>query len=186
MSRLTEPTPAKLVVGFIFGQDDVFQAALSRVEQCLGRIDLLTERFAFDQTDYYAAEMGDILYRRVAAFNDLFDPGGLAGVKRLTMSLEGEFSVEGRRRVNLDPGYVTLERLVLATGKNYVHRIYLGGGVYADLTLIYHHGRFRALPWTYPDYAGDELRGEFEMIRRQLKWRLSGIPVFPEVHRPGR
>jgi hypothetical protein len=177
-----------LVVGFIYAQTGVFQAALSRVEQCLGRIDLLTDRLAFDQTDYYAAEMGDVLYRRVAAFSDLFDPGDLPAVKRLTMALEGEFSVEGRRRVNLDPGYVTLERLVLATAKNFVHRIYLGNGVYADLTLIFQDGRFRSLPWTYPDYAGDDLRGQFEMIRRRLKWRLSPAQdrVFPRVDRPNR
>jgi hypothetical protein len=188
LSRPTEPTPAKLVVGFIYGRDDVFEAALARVEQTLGRIDLLTERLAFDWTDYYAAEMGEVLFRRVAAFADLIDPGCLVAVKRLTLALEDEFSVKGRRRVNLDPGYVTLERLVLATGKNFVHRIYLGGGVYADLTLIYQDGRFRAMPWTYPDYAGEELRGQFELIRRQLRWRLSpaGTPVFPEVHRPNR
>lgn len=179
MSRLAEPTPAKLVVGVIFAQQPVFEAALGRLVDCLGEVDVLGARLAFDQTDYYAPEMGPGLWRRLATFRDLIDPGTLGPIKRRTAMIEAEFATRGRRQVNLDPGYVTLERLVLATGKNFVHRIYLGQGVYADLTLIFERGRFRPLPWTYPDYAGEELRSQMEMIRRKLKYQLAEIKRLP-------
>ncbi|MBU0517224.1 MAG: DUF4416 family protein [Proteobacteria bacterium] len=179
MSRLVEPTPAKLVVGVIYALQDVFEAALCRLVDCLGEVDILGARLAFDQTDYYTPEMGPGLWRRLAAFRDLIDPGTLGPIKRRTAMIEAEFSKQGRRQVNLDPGSVTLERLVLATGKNFVHRVYLGQGVYADLTLVFERGRWRPLPWTYPDYAGEELRSQLEMIRRKLKHQLSEIKRLP-------
>lgn len=179
MSRLVEPTPAKLVVGVIYGRQPVFEAALGRLVDCLGEVDVLGARLAFDWTDYYEPEMGPGLWRRLAAFRDLIDPGQLAPIKRRTAMIEAEFTEQGRRQVNLDPGYVTLERLVLATGKNFVHRIYLGQGVYADLTLIFERGQWRSLPWTYPDYAGEELRSQLETIRRKLKYQLSQIKRLP-------
>ncbi len=179
MSRLAEPTPAKLVVGVIYRQQEVFEAALERLAACLGEVDVLSARLAFDQTDYYAPEMGPGLWRRLAAFRELIDPGSLGPIKRRTAMIEAEFTAQGKRQVNLDPGYVTLERLVLATGKNFVHRIYLGQGVYADLTLIFERGRFRPLPWTYPDYAGEELRSLLEMIRRNLIYQLAEIKRLP-------
>jgi hypothetical protein len=73
----------------------------------------------------------------------------------------------GRREANIDPGYLLLERLVLATGKNFSHRIYVGRGIYADLTLIYQRGAYRALPWTYPDYAGAPLGRFLAAVRRK-------------------
>jgi hypothetical protein len=92
----------------------------------------------------------------------------LAAVKLATNAVENEYAENGRRRFNLDPGYLTRERLVLATGKNFVHRIYLGQGIFADLTLIYRKGRFEALPWTFPDYRTEAIQTILTRIRATI------------------
>ena len=89
-----------------------------------------------------------------------------------TNELETRWEVEGRRRVNVDPGILSAERLVLATGKNYIHRIYLGSGVYGDLTLIYSKGSYRPLPWTYPDYQVPETIAMFNILRKRYRMQL--------------
>jgi hypothetical protein len=98
---------------------------------------------------------------------------GLAAIKRQTNDLEAGSSVEDRRQVNIDPGYVSLSKLVLATTKNHAHRIYLSDGIYAEVTLHYRDGAFRGYPWTYPDYASSEYCALFQKVRdlyrRQLR-----------------
>jgi hypothetical protein len=97
-------------------------------------------------------EMGAPLIRRWASFRSLVPQDTLPAVKRRVQDLETRWSLQDKRRVNIDPGLLTAERLVLATGKNYSHRIYLGQGVFADLTLLFYRGSYHPLPWTYPDY----------------------------------
>jgi hypothetical protein len=126
--------------------------------EAFGPLDMVSSWLPFDQTDYYAAEMGSPLSRRLAAFKDLIDQDALDRAKTTTNAIETAFSLEGRRRVNLDPGYLLAERFVLASGKNHAHRIYIGSGIYADLTLIYRHSGFKPLPWTYPDYRDKRLQ----------------------------
>ncbi|HIC91403.1 MAG TPA: DUF4416 family protein, partial [Syntrophaceae bacterium] len=87
--------------------------------------------------------------------------------KLYTNSIEKHFCIDHKRRVNIDPGYITPERLVLATGKNYSHRIYLRDGIYADLTLIFKKGSFRPLEWTYPDYATSQVIELMNAIRKR-------------------
>jgi hypothetical protein len=91
----------------------------------------------------------------------------LAQIKLATNELEQEYSSGGKRTVNIDPGYMLHERFVLATAKNYSHRIYIGRRIYADLTLIYKDGRFRALPWTYPDYADERMLTYLQQVRNK-------------------
>lgn len=95
------------------------------------------------------------------------DQDRLADIKHTTNAIEARFAANGRRRVNIDPGYLTMERFVLATGKNFTHRVYLEQGIYADLTLLYQHNDFTPLPWTYPDYAGSEMRHFLLMVRER-------------------
>ena len=109
--------------------------------------------------------MGAHLVRRMLAFKNLIRQNELPAIKLSTNRLEKEYSENGKRRVNLDPGYLLLERLVLASGKNFSHRIYLGEGIYADLTLIYQHGAFEKLPWTYPDYADQPMLAFLQQVR---------------------
>ena len=96
-------------------------------------------------------------------------------IKRTTNKIENGYLQDGKRQVNIDPGYISLERLVLATGKNYTHRIYLSKGIFADLTLIFHKGSFSPLQWTYEDYASPEIIAFFNDVRDRYKGQLRGI-----------
>jgi len=167
MSVPAPPRPAKLMVGFFLVRQALAEAVIARLEDLYGPVDLVSPWLAFDYTDYYAQEMGQPLYRRLVAFKDLVDQERLPDIKHQTNDLETAFTCDGRRSVNIDPGYLLLERLVLATGKNFSHRIYLRRGIYADLTLIYRKGRFESLPWTYPDYADRRLQDFLFKVRRK-------------------
>jgi hypothetical protein len=114
------------------------------------------------------------LVRRIWSFEPLVDPGALAAIKLSTNDLERAWSVDGRRRVNLDPGYVSLSKLVLATTKNHGHRVYLRDGIYAEVTLRYREGAFCPWPWTYPDYATAAYCALFGQIRRRYVAQLHG------------
>jgi hypothetical protein len=129
------------------------ETVCGRLENLFGPVDLVSSWLPFDFTDYYEKEMGRPLYRRLLAFKHLIDQEQLPDIKHQTNAIESDLAREGRREVNIDPGYLLYERFVLATGKNYSHRIYVGQGIYADLTLIFQKGAYRPLPWTYPDYA---------------------------------
>lgn len=153
MSTPHPPLPAKLVAGLLLARRERFASLAAELAAAFGRIDLVSGWMPFDYTKYYAEEMGGGLFRRLLAFEPLVAPERLAAIKLATNAIEQACARDGRRTVNIDPGILSLERFVLATGKNYTHRIYLGQGIYADLTLIYRRGAYQTLPWTYPDYA---------------------------------
>jgi hypothetical protein len=167
MSVPASPRPAKLLVGFFTAHQQLAGTLMERLEASFGPVDLVSRWLPFDFTDYYATEMGTPLYRRMVAFKRLVDQEALPDIKHLTNALEAEFTRKGSRAVNIDPGYLLLERLVLATGKNFSHRIYLRRGIYADLTLIYRKGHFESLPWTYPDYRDDHLQDFLLKVRNK-------------------
>jgi len=172
VSRLTEPMPVKPVAALFAADAENLARAARALEERLGPIDYISRPFRFDQTVYYEPEMGGPLVKRFLSAERLMDPADLVDLKVFTIQLEADFSQADRRRVNIDPGYVSPERLVLATGKNYLHRIYLGRGVYADLTLIFDKGDFKPLAWTYPDYASPEVRAVMASIRERLLEQL--------------
>jgi len=128
----------------------------------------------FGHTDYYGREFGADLMRRVYTFAQLVDPGTLADIKLETNELESHWSLEGRRLVNLDPGYVSLAKLVLATTKNNAHRVYIGKGIFAEVTLRFRAGHFTGLEWTYPDYASPDYCALFDGIRSRYLRQLRG------------
>ena len=175
MSRPAPPKPAKLVIGMFMKQRRLITATVDALHAEFGPIDMVSPWLVFDHTDYYQPEMGAPLVRRISVFKQLIEQEDLADIKLRTNRIEDRFRRDGRRQVNIDPGYLLAERFVLATGKNYSHRIFIGKGIYADLTLIYRKGSFRPLPWTYPDYGEDPLCSYLKMVRRKylddLKWR---------------
>ena len=142
------------------------------LSETFGSPDIVSPWFVFEHTDYYVSEMGSPLFRRMTCFRDLIQQEDLSDIKLFTNDLEARFSTRGRRLVNIDPGYLLAERFVLATGKNYAHRIYLKGGIYADLALIYRKGRFRTLDWTYPDYAGAAIAGFLKSVRDRCLYQV--------------
>jgi hypothetical protein len=172
MSTPGPATPVKPVVSMLLAREDLGPALLERLAGYFGPPDLVGPWWPFDTTAYYAPEMGPNLGRRLVSFLHLADPGRLADWKVFTNELEQSFRLGKRRLANLDPGYVARERLVLATGKNYTHRIYLNQGIYGDLTLVFHQGSFRPLPWSYPDYAQGDLPTLVELVRQKYLWQL--------------
>ena len=158
MSQLKPPQPAKLVIGFFLKNKDLVVPVIEDLIESIGDVDIVSSWIPFDQTSYYQEEMGAPLFRRILAFQRLIDQSDLPTIKHTTNAIEEKYRQDNRRLVNIDPGYLLFERFVLATGKNFSHRIYIGRKIYADLTLVYRKGKFRSLPWTYPDYAGAQIQ----------------------------
>ncbi|MEJ2672251.1 MAG: DUF4416 family protein [Deltaproteobacteria bacterium] len=172
MSTPGPATPVKPLVSMLLAREDLGPVLVARLSEYFGPPDLVGPWWPFDATAYYTSEMGPNLGRRLVSFLHLADPARLADWKVLTNNLELAFSLGERRPANLDPGYVARERLVLATGKNYSHRIYLDHGIYGDLTLVYGQGGFQSLPWSYPDYSQGELPALLELVRQKYLWQL--------------
>ncbi len=167
MSQSQTPKPAKLVIGFFLKEKNLVVPVVKALVDKFGPVDIVSPWFPFNFTTYYEAEMGASLFRRMLAFETMIKQSALSDIKLTTNDLELEYSKNSKRMINLDPGYMLRERFVLATGKNYSHRIYIGKRIYADLTLIYTKGRFRKLPWTYPDYAEQNMLTYLERVRNK-------------------
>jgi hypothetical protein len=174
MGTARQTQPVKLVASLFAGRQPLLEAARTRLEGTYGPADYQSEWLSFDHTDYYRPEFGPDLVRMILAFERLIDPGDLAAIKQQTNALEAEWLVEGRRQVNIDPGYVSFSKLVLASTKNHAHRIYLAGGIYAEVTLHYRDRAFQGFPWTYPDYASPRYCALFQEIRDLYHRQLRG------------
>jgi hypothetical protein len=167
VSKLEEALPVKLFTGIIYSKNAQVHECIKRLEKRLGKTDFISERLPFHYTTYYKKEMGTELSRIIITFKPLMKRDKLVRIKHFTNELEEYFSTEGKRQINVDPGYIAPEHLILATGKGYYHRPYLGRGVYADLTLVYQNKDFRPLKWTYPDYRTHKLRRIFKNLRQR-------------------
>lgn len=159
------PARALLLTGILFSDTDNYDKALTILESRFGESVMETPAMPWDYSPYYAAEIGDPLYRRFVFFKDLINKDDLASIKLLTMDIEREFLREGKRTVNIDPGYMTSAKLVLASSKNYSHRIYLKDGIYAEVTLMYIHGKFVPHVNTYRDYYDERFLKHFYRAR---------------------
>ena len=143
---------AKLFVAIMYSSEEACKKAVEELVEKFGEIYAESDAFAFDFTDYYSEEMGQKLLKKFMSFRDLINREELAGVKLFTNELEKKLSKEGRRQVNIDPGYVTAQNLTLATRKESRHRVYLRDGVFAEVTLAFKKSRCIYFEWTYPDY----------------------------------
>ena len=170
MARPRTANPVKLIVGLLGGDVDLLRRARQRLAHEYGPVDLESEIWTFDQTDYYESEMGSALKRWFLVFERLVRPEALPEIKRHTNELEELIAADcllpdRPRPVNIDPGYITLAKLVLATTKDRGHRIYLNMGIYAEVTLHYSKGAWQSWPWTYPDYRKPEYHDFFNRVR---------------------
>jgi hypothetical protein len=178
LSTRSEPPPARLVLSVIYREERKYLEALPRIAAAVGPVRPAGDPFPFDLTGYYGEEMGAPLFRRFLTAEAAVPRDALPAVKVAMEAIEGELASGGRRTVNLDPGLLTAENFILATGKNYTHRVYLGNGVFADLTLVYRKGEFHPLPWTYPDYASGGIRTLLREIRRDhLRGAIGGAGI---------
>ena len=170
-----KPEPAKLIAGLI-AVPDFLNDALKELEKTFGPITLKSEVIPFDKTNYYEPEMGKGLVRVWVAFDKLIEQDEIVEIKLRTNEIERKWMVEGKRKVNIDPGYVTESKLVLATTKNYSHRIYLRDGIYAEVTLIYRKKQgFEPLQWTYPDYREKTALEFFNRVREEYREDLKRL-----------
>jgi hypothetical protein len=173
MSVPRAPKPAKLIMSFLYREEKVLAEVLAAADGKYGPLDFLSETLPFEFTSYYESEMGKKLKRRLAGFRPLILPEQLPGIKLWANGQEYLFlNEQGGRKINIDPGYLAPAKLILATGKDYSHRIYLGEGIYGDLTLMFQKGSFLTLPWTYPDYGSSPLIDLITLIRKRFLWQM--------------
>ncbi|OHD58205.1 MAG: hypothetical protein A2014_07785 [Spirochaetes bacterium GWF1_49_6] len=164
----------KLVLGVLSADPGIMQKMLGEMSAQYGEIDYRSADIAFHYTGYYDDEMGDGITRIFIAYKALIEPDELVEIKKFTNRLELRYAVDGKRKVNFDPGYLVLGKFLLATTKDQQHRIYIRDGIYEEVTLYYRDKEWRYFEWTYPDYRSDEYRAVFQEIRQIYKKQLSG------------
>jgi len=166
MGNTRLPKSAKLIIGIILSDEKVIKQPQRILENKFGKVDVESNLWPFDKTGYYEEEMGENLLRKFLSFENFIRPEQIAKIKNFTNKLEKKLSKNGKRMINLDPGYLTDSKLVLATTKDYSHRIYLGTGIYAEVTLYFKERSFRYFDYTYPDYRSAEYITFFNAVRK--------------------
>ena len=165
MGQIKRHLPVKLVIGFIFKEADIPNKTKAILEKQFGKIDFESQILPFTHTTYYEKEFGKNLKRSFISFKKLISPQALPKIKIITNKIEYKLSHGKYRLINIDPGYLNLSKLVLASTKDYKHRIYLNQGIYAEITLFYQDKTFKDWEWTYPDYKTPEYIAIFNQIR---------------------
>ena len=172
MGKIIIPRSVKLICGLLASDNVWLERGREVIAEKFGPIDLESEVISFNFTRYYEEEMGGEIKRQYISFENLEDPGNLASSKLTTNRLEERLSEGGLRRVNLDPGYVDLSKMVLATTKDATYRVYLKNGIYAQSTLFFREGGFRPWEWTYPDYKSQMSIEFFKRVRGVYREQL--------------
>ena len=171
--------PVKLICGVIYKEEALYDEVKKRLEAEWGRVDSESPAFLFDLTGYYEDEMGGGLLRRFLSFEALVAPESLPEAKLWTIELEAMIRQERGiigRAVNVDPGYLTASAVVLATAKDFSHRIPLGRGIYAHLEFLFTRTGVRTLDWTYPDMRREACQAYFRSVRELYLARLRERP----------
>lgn len=160
MAKTREFEKEKLIIGVIYHDTDIYDATISILKKEFGEIDNTSEVFSFSKeySSYYDEELGGEGMRIILSFKETVDPSRQAEIKLFTNSIEEKFSVDGKRRINLDPGFISHGRLLLATTKKTGFRIPLSDGIYSELTLFWARGAWHKLPWTYRDYQSERVQ----------------------------
>ena len=174
MAEINPYKPEKLICGFLYADEADYEKAKIVMSGMYGDMDFESSGIKFSHTSYYETEMGGPLTRRFVSFKDTVDPSRLSEVKLFAMETESELLFEGtqNRRVNIDPGLLSEPKVVLASAKNFSHRIAIGHGIWAELTLRYIGNTYTTLEWTYPDYAFAESVRIFNNIRENYRRQL--------------
>ena len=176
MGEIQHPRPVLLLLAAFSRHAEALAWARQRSLQQWGDMASESVPFSFEDTSYYEKTMGADLSKIFFTFADLIDPEQIVEIKRLTNAWEAEYQALAghaeERPLNLDPGYITEAKLVLATTKDRDHRIYLRDGIYAEGTLHYYNGAWRKRPWTYPDYQRADYHDFFDKCRIELRTRL--------------
>jgi len=175
MGAIKKNPPVKLAIGFIFKDTSSLAKAKNILARRFGKIDFESQILTFDHTDYYRKEFGEGLKRQFITFARLILPEALSAIKIITNKIERKFAKGNSRSVNIDPGYLDLSKLVLASTKDFRHRIYLDKGIFAEITLYYQDKTFKPWEWTYPDYRTKEYIDIFNRIREAYSKDLKDL-----------
>lgn len=174
MGKIKEQLPAKFFCAITFAGSIDYKQILDRLTAIVQESDTQSEIYDFDKfTDYYESQMGRNLKKVFVSFKELMEIERLPELKVATNGLEEEYETHGKRLINLDPGYITQAKLVLATTKNYSHRLYLGKGIFGDLHMIYKNKNYQPQAWTYPDYKQQLALSYFNKLRQIYKEQLA-------------
>jgi hypothetical protein len=172
MGAIKPPELSLLFISVLYGKSDIFSQAKEILENKLGDVLYISPSLTWDYSAYYKDEIGWPLFRQIIFFKNLIDPVLLVDIKIKTNEIESAFTSDGKRQINLDPGYLTLSKIVLASTKNYAHRLYLGKGIYGEITLIYKNGTYSPHLFTYRDYQDKSHIDIFMQAREILKKML--------------
>jgi Domain of unknown function (DUF4416) len=176
MWNTRNPQPVKLIIGILAANETALAEAVKAISKFFGIIDLTSDIWPFTQTDYYKDELGSNALRQFVTIEKLIDPGKLAQIKHDTNSLEQQLADSLKlslpRPVNLDPGFIEPSKLILASTKNFSHRIYIGNKMFAEVTLMYEKGHWRHFEYTFPDYRQSCYQDFFTKVRSRLLEQL--------------
>jgi hypothetical protein len=179
MGAIRQFTPVKLFVGVLVSDNKFIPQVEERLATAFGAIDHRSDVIPFDFTNYYEEEMGDLIDRVFFSFERLIEADQLTEIKRQTNQLEDELApllqtprTTVKRPVNLDPGYIEQAKVILASTKNFYHRIYLGHGIFGEVTMHFKNNTYQFFPWTYPDYQSKDYQDFFLRIRQIFRSKL--------------
>jgi len=170
MGNIRPAGNVKLIVGLISNDTAFFDRVRIALERKLkNSADFESDVIDFVQTNYYNMEMGVNLKRKFLSFKKTLPLKNIEKTKLISNKIEKKFSVNDRRVINIDPGYIDLSKLVLFSTKDYSHRVHVGANIFAEATLYFKNDTFNAWPWTYPDYKTDRYISIFNSIREKYK-----------------
>jgi hypothetical protein len=176
MGQIRTPLPVKLFIGVLTSTPAILPDLEERMTALFGPIDSRSEHFSFDQTHYYDEEMGTPISRIFLGFEKLIAGCEIAGIKIKTNELEAAIAGERPERtrpVNLDPGYLEQSKIILASTKNFFHRVLISEGIYGEVTLHFQDGAWRDFPWTFPDYKSGGYHQYFSSLRNLYRGQLN-------------
>jgi hypothetical protein len=165
MGEVKLPRDVILMTAIAFRDENLLNLVKDELCAHWGPVRTASPIFNFSQTNYYESEMGAALKKQFIVFRNLVQPDYIIDAKLISNEIEQKYAIGGKRQVNIDPGYISAAKLVLATTKNYMHRVYMGKGIYGDVHLKVSNRRFVPNEWTYPDYKTPEALAFFDQIR---------------------
>lgn len=164
-----EKSNAKLFIGILYNNKDIYDKVLEELTNKFGSLEEDSIEYDFDQfTNYYKEEIGKNILKKIIIFKDLINKKNLADIKVFTNDIEKKYSQNNKRKINLDPGYLTEDQLVLASVKGASYKIYLSKGIFAHLIYTFSKNKCKEALRTFPDFRGEKVKLFFIRVNKKL------------------